>query len=66
MKSISKMLLAFILVGLTACSNDDNSSSSCSSTIPFVQTGKSFTYSFSQFGFNGGTLKFTYGECNGN
>jgi major membrane immunogen (membrane-anchored lipoprotein) len=67
MKLISKMLLAFVLVGLTACSSDDDSSSSsCSSNIPFVQTGKSFTYSISQFGFNGGTLKFTYGDCNGN
>jgi hypothetical protein len=57
-----------MMISLIGCSGDDDSSSassSCDSTIPFFQTGKTFTYSVNQFGFDAGTLKLTYGTCNG-
>lgn len=67
MKTFSKLFFACMLTVLTACGGDDDSSatSSCVSTIPFFQTGKTFTYSATQFGFDAGTIRFTYGNCNG-
>lgn len=67
MKKISTFLVVLSFATLISCGGDDDSTSSsnCSTSIPFVQTGKSFTYSFAQFGFNVGTIKFTYGNCNG-
>lgn len=70
MKMHSKFLIAilasFLAVG---CSNDDDSNDnpadSCQSNIPFMQTGKSFTYKTTQFGFDAGTMKFSIGNCNG-
>lgn len=69
MKVYSKFLVAFLYFFLiVSCSNDDDSNDiaagSCESNIPFIQTGKSFTYKMTQFGFDAGTLKFSIGSCN--
>ena len=67
MKKITKFAMAFMLFGMISCSDDDSSSTSnCTSTIPFLQPGKTFTYNLSQFGFDSGTINLAYGECNGN
>jgi hypothetical protein len=53
MKKITKFAMAFVLFGMISCSdNDSSSTSNCTSTIPFLQPGKTFTYNLSQFGFD--------------
>ncbi|MGX7667067.1 hypothetical protein [Flavobacterium pedocola] len=59
------VLMAFVMA---SCSSDDSTSDasqSCTSTIPFLQTGKVLNYNMTQFGFPSGTMKLTFGDCNG-
>jgi len=74
MKKIKKafLLVSFIVVSSCSSSDDDApviitppQSSTCTSTIPFFQTGKTMTYKMTQFGTVAGTLKLTVGTCNG-
>lgn len=63
------VLSAALLVVLSSCSSDDSSSDSsqnCESTIPFLHQGNELVYDMKQFGFDVGTMKLTFGECNGN
>lgn len=70
MKKISITLFLCALFSVSCSSDSSNDSNpaagDCTSTIPFLATGKSFTYKTTQFGFETGTLKYTVGACNGN
>jgi hypothetical protein len=66
MKVNSIVFLLPFLALVASCTNSDSAASgSCNSSIPFLETGKTFTYKSTQFGFDAGTIKFTVGECNG-
>lgn len=66
MKAYSIALLISLSVFVLSCSNGETAApGSCYSSIPFLVTGKTFTYKSTQFGFDAGTIKFTVGECNG-
>ncbi|WP_300569983.1 hypothetical protein [Flavobacterium sp.] len=67
MKKVIKLALVISFISLMSCSNSDDSAAtgSCSSDIPFVQPGKTFTVKVTQFGFDAGTIKFDIGNCNG-
>ena len=69
MKNPYKLALAVLAFGAFSCSSDDGGSGgsgSCESDIPFFQTGKYAKYKMTQFGFDAGTMKLTFGECDGN
>lgn len=62
--------LAFLALAITAfgCSSDDDggsSSGTCESDIAWFQTGKYEKFKITQFGFDAGTMKLSFGECNG-
>lgn len=65
-KKIFALGLAMVAI-LSSCSSDDSSDStqSCDSSIPFLQTGKEVNFDLTQFGFESGTMKLTFGNCNG-
>ncbi|MEN9323131.1 MAG: hypothetical protein RL699_911 [Bacteroidota bacterium] len=66
MKVNSVVLFLSLIVLGTSCSKSDIAApGSCDSSIPFLETGKTFTYKSTQFGFDAGTIKFTVGACNG-
>lgn len=66
MKVNSVVLFLSLIVLGTSCSKSDTAApGSCDSSIPFLETGKTFTYKSTQFGFDAGTIKFTVGACNG-
>lgn len=68
MKNTCKIALAILAFGAFSCSSDSDGGSSegsCESNIPFFQTGKFEKFKLSQFGMDAGTMKLTFGECNG-
>ncbi len=66
MKVNSLVFLLPLLALVASCSNSESAApGSCYSSIPFLESGKSFTYKSTQFGFDAGTFKFTIGACNG-
>jgi len=71
MKIPYKMAFAVLALAALGCSSSDdspsnnNSQGSCDTDIPFFQTGKYEKYKVTQFGFDAGTMKLTFGECNG-
>ncbi len=68
MKNPYKFALAFLALGAFSCSSDSDGGSgtgNCDSDIPFFQTGKFEKYKVTQFGFDGGSMKLTFGDCNG-
>lgn len=72
MKNLYGTALVILTFSLFSCSSDSDSddnngnpSGSCTSDITFFQTGKYQKYKVTQFGFDTGTMKLTYGACNG-
>jgi hypothetical protein len=68
MKNLYKFALATLAFGALSCSSDDGGGSqtgSCESDIPWFQTGKFEKFKMTQFGFDAGTMKLSFGECNG-
>ncbi|WP_163444761.1 hypothetical protein [Flavobacterium columnare] len=67
-----KLSLFYICLFLVSCSKENNigvapdsSNGNCESSIPFLKTGKELVFDFFQFGINSGTMKMTFGNCNG-
>lgn len=69
MKNIYKNLaLGILAIGAMSCSSDDgdgDQNADCESSIPFFQPGKFEKFAITQFGFQSGTMKLTFGECDG-
>lgn len=67
MKSIFKVLAVLPAFFMFSCSSDSDSnpSGSCESDIQFFQTGKTYNYALTQFGFDAGTMQMAFGACNG-
>lgn len=75
MKLNSKLLVLIASLALFSCTNDNNSDNSndsntpgasCTSDIPFFQTGKFLVYDMTQFGFAAGSMRMDFGACDGN
>jgi hypothetical protein len=66
--SITLFLCALFSISCSSDSSDDTNpiTGDCTSTIPFFATGKYQKYKVTQFGFDAGTMKLTYGACSGN
>lgn len=68
MKVFLKGALAASALLLFSCSSDSGSGSSgnCdASDITFFQPGKYLKYHVTQFGFDAGSMKLSFGDCNG-
>ncbi|MBL0014338.1 MAG: hypothetical protein IPP30_11745 [Flavobacterium sp.] len=71
MKNLYRTALVILTFSLFSCSSDSDSndnpnpSGTCTSNIAFFQTGKYQKYKLTQFGSDAGTMKLTYGACNG-
>lgn len=63
---LAMLALAAIAFGCSSDSDGGSSSGNCNSDIPWFQTGKYEKFKITQFGFDAGTMKLTFGECNGN
>lgn len=67
MKNLYKMAFAVLALATIGCSSDSDggSTENCDTDIAFFQTGKYEKFQVSQFGMNAGTMKLTFGECDG-
>lgn len=70
MKNPYKLAFMALAVMAFGCSSDSDGdggggSGNCNSDITFLQTGKFQKFKISQFGFDAGTMKLTFGDCNG-
>lgn len=68
-KSVLIKCFLFLLISITAfsCSedNDNDTLSSCESSIPFLKEGTVWTHNIKTFGFDNGQLTLTVKSCNG-
>src|SRR6478672_9828024 len=70
MKNPYKLAVMALAAMAFGCSDSDgdgsNPTGSCESTIEFLQPGKFQKFKVTQFGFDAGTMKLSFGECGGN
>jgi hypothetical protein len=69
MKNLYKMTFAALALAVAGCSSDSDGGSAtgnCDTNIAFFQAGKFQKYNVFQFGSDMGTMKLTYGDCDGN
>ncbi|RZJ71431.1 hypothetical protein [Flavobacterium sp.] len=68
MKNFTKITLAALAAVMMSCSGDDSGSpanGSCETDVAWLQSGKFVDYKLSQFGFDAGSMKMSFGNCNG-
>lgn len=69
MRNFTKVGLLALALGLFSCSGDDGgnpTNGNCETDVAWLQSGKFVSYRLSQFGMEGGTMKLSFGNCNGN
>ncbi|RZJ67196.1 MAG: hypothetical protein EOO50_06645 [Flavobacterium sp.] len=69
MRNFTKLGMIALAFGLFSCSGDDAgnpASGTCDTDALWLQSGKFVEYDLEQFGFVAGTMKLSFGDCNGN
>jgi len=69
MKNLYMMAFAALAMFTFGCSSDSDggtpATGNCNSDIPFFQTGKFEKFKFTQLGTDMGTMKLSFGDCDG-